>query len=348
MASSGASSDATESSSNAWPFFGTPQNKPIVCIVVGMAGTGKTTFMQRVSAYVGEKKIPSYFINLDPAVSKIPYKPNIDIRDSLNYKQVMKQYNLGPNGGIMTSLNLFSTRFDQLMTIIEKRTPNLKYIFVDTPGQIEVFNWSASGTIITDSLASTFPTSFVYVVDTPRCVSPTTFMSNMLYACSILYKSRLPLILAFNKVDVTPHNFAVEWMQDSQAFDDAVRAGGNYMANLTQSMGLMLQEFYQHLTTVGISARTGIGFDDFFAATLTAVQEYQTEYLPELLRRITLKQEKEDLRQKEQLAKVANDMKLTGGVKVVTPPTPQTPTASSGINLAPNDDDEDEEDIDTQ
>ena len=25
----------------------------------------------------------------------------------------MKQYNLGPNGGIMTSLNLFATRFDQ-------------------------------------------------------------------------------------------------------------------------------------------------------------------------------------------------------------------------------------------
>lgn len=26
----------------------------------------------------------------------------------------MKQYNLGPNGGIVTSLNLFATRFDQV------------------------------------------------------------------------------------------------------------------------------------------------------------------------------------------------------------------------------------------
>lgn len=26
----------------------------------------------------------------------------------------MKQYNLGPNGGILTSLNLFATRFDQV------------------------------------------------------------------------------------------------------------------------------------------------------------------------------------------------------------------------------------------
>ena len=32
----------------------------------------------------------------------------------MNYKNVMKQYNLGPNGGILTSLNLFATRFDQV------------------------------------------------------------------------------------------------------------------------------------------------------------------------------------------------------------------------------------------
>ncbi|MEQ2166748.1 hypothetical protein GOODEAATRI_031407, partial [Goodea atripinnis] len=35
-------------------------------------------------------------------------------RDTVNYKEVMKQYSLGPNGGIVTSLNLFATRFDQV------------------------------------------------------------------------------------------------------------------------------------------------------------------------------------------------------------------------------------------
>ena len=42
------------------------------------------------------------------------------------------------------------------------------------------------------SLASAMPTCVVYVVDTPRCQSAVTFMSNMLYACSILYKMKLP------------------------------------------------------------------------------------------------------------------------------------------------------------
>ncbi len=57
------------------------------------------------------------------------------------------------------------------------------FVFVDTPGQIEVFTWSASGSIITELLASKYPTCIVYVVDTPRSTNPTTFMANMLYAC---------------------------------------------------------------------------------------------------------------------------------------------------------------------
>jgi GPN-loop GTPase len=67
-------------------------------------------------------------------------------------------------------------------------------------GQIEVFTWSASGTIITETLASTFPTVILYVMDTVRSSNPVTFMSNMLYACSILYKTKLPFIIALNKV----------------------------------------------------------------------------------------------------------------------------------------------------
>lgn len=61
-----------------------------------------------------------------------------------------------------------------------------------------------------------------YVVDTPRSVNAVTFMSNMLYACSILYKCKLPLVLVFNKVDVHSHQFALDWMHDLNSFQQAV------------------------------------------------------------------------------------------------------------------------------
>lgn len=112
----------------------------------------------------------------------------------------MKQYNLGPNGGIVTSLNLFTTKFHQVIELISKASKEHNYAIFDTPGQIEVFTWSASGSIITESLASQFPTIIVYVIDAVRSVNPVTFMSNMLYACSILYKTKLPFIVVMNKV----------------------------------------------------------------------------------------------------------------------------------------------------
>ena len=99
----------------------------------------------------------------------------------------------------MTALNLFTTKFDQVLDIVEKRTEEVEcaalfstlralimrasYVILDTPGQIEIFTWSASGAIITDALASSLPTVVAYVIDTPRTTAPATFMSNMLYAC---------------------------------------------------------------------------------------------------------------------------------------------------------------------
>lgn len=95
-------------------------------------------------------------VNLDPAVLETPFGPHVDIRDTVNYKEVMKQYSLGPNGGILTALNLFATRFEQVLALLQKRQSDaLRYALFDTPGQIEIFTWSASGTIITESLAST-------------------------------------------------------------------------------------------------------------------------------------------------------------------------------------------------
>ena len=62
----------------------------------------------------------------------------------MNYKEVMQQYELGPNGAIVTSLNLFATKFDKVLEILDERGKEHEHIIMDTPGQIEVFTWSAS------------------------------------------------------------------------------------------------------------------------------------------------------------------------------------------------------------
>lgn len=50
--------------------------------------------VKKLSQYKRDEYNP-YVINLDPACKEVPYPANIDIRDTINYKQVMKNYNLG-------------------------------------------------------------------------------------------------------------------------------------------------------------------------------------------------------------------------------------------------------------
>ena len=376
----------------------------IAVVCVGMAGSGKTTFMQRINSHLHTKREPPYVVNLDPAVLKVPFESNIDIRDSVNYKEVMKQYRLGPNGGILTSLNLFATKIDQILALLEKRagpgirarqtsaseeksdskssekskesneeksgsandeqTKPIKHILVDTPGQIEVFVWSASGDILLGSLASSFPTVIAYIIDTPRTASTSTFMSNMLYACSILYKTKLPMILVFNKTDVKDAGFAKEWMTDFEAFQAALRqeeatgsfggveggetsavgGGSGYMGSLLNSMSLMLEEFYNHLDVVAVSAATGHGIDDFFDAVQNKAEEFERDYLPELERRWKEREaEKERPGQHQDLGRMMEDMRVDEGrAKTSRPPRKPEPETISDIE-----DEEEEEDDET-
>lgn len=313
---------------------------PICILNIGMAGSGKSALMQRLQSECNRRGDTSYVINLDPAVHRVPFDPQVDIRDTIDYRRVMEEFHLGPNGAIMTCLNLFTTKFGQVLELLEKRAPSilndadenatgkatgnaeedhedalvpLDYILVDTPGQIEVFTWSASGSIITTSLASTYPTILLYIIDTSKCTSPVTFMSNMLYACSIMYRTRLPLVIALNKCDVQSGEFAVEWMKDFEAFQQAMEGNEEqmgYMGSLVMSMGLVLEEFYEQLSVVCCSAVTGQGMEELFDAFQDAADEYYSEYLPDLKKAHMKQTFEEKARQKESMERLMQDLSV--------------------------------------
>ncbi|KAI9684075.1 MAG: hypothetical protein M1820_010904 [Bogoriella megaspora] len=381
---------------------------PVAIVCVGMAGSGKTTFMQRINSHLYGQKDPPYVMNLDPAVRNVPFDSNIDIRDSVNYKEVMKQYNLGPNGGILTSLNLFTTKIDQILGLLEKRaypngppessftaksgehsssavtapTPSttkpISRILVDTPGQIEVFVWSASGDILLSSLASSFPTVIAYIIDTPRSGSTSTFMSNMLYAISILYKTKLPLILVFNKIDACKDgdwSWAEKWMTDFEAFQEALQkeqesgsfggaeggdtgpvygGGSGYMGSLLNSMSLVLEEFYSHLKVCGVSAMTGAGVEGFFEAVEEKRREFENDYRPELEKRWKEREQVKEERREKELGRLMKDMDVSGsrqkplgGRKKYQPETvsdAEDQNSEDEDDLMPDDDDDEDAD----
>jgi len=274
-----------------------------------MAGSGKTTFIHQIEkqATKAENDKFPFIVNLDPAVNNLPYTALIDIRSKIKVKDVMKNYNLGPNGAILTSLNLFAGQFDQVLDKMEAKKASTEIFVVDTPGQIEVFSWSASGTIISQMLSSSFPSALIYVVDLARCQNPNTFMSNMLFCCSILYKMRLPMVVVFNKSDVASPEPIKNWLKDYMSFADDLKKKETYLSSLSRSMSLVLDEFYSDLNAVYLSSMTGEGFDDFFKALERAREEYYNVFLPDLEKRVQ-SNEAEKKRIEEEIGKFKTQM----------------------------------------
>lgn len=58
--------------------------KPTCIIVLGMAGSGKTTFVKKITSTLYNTGKP-YVINLDPACTEVPYPANIGklVKESL-------------------------------------------------------------------------------------------------------------------------------------------------------------------------------------------------------------------------------------------------------------------------
>ena len=52
---------------------GDDKTAPTCVIVLGMAGSGKTTFVQRLVSHLHANKKPPYVVNLDPACAEVPF-----------------------------------------------------------------------------------------------------------------------------------------------------------------------------------------------------------------------------------------------------------------------------------
>eukprot|EP00775_Hariotina_reticulata_P004693 gene4693-4945_t len=116
------------------------------------------------------------------------------------------------------------------------------------------------------------------------------------------------MLLTFNKIDISRHEFALEWMAEFDTFAAALESDSSYAATLSRSLSLVLEEFYRDMNSVGVSALTGEGMDDLFKGLSKCAAEYHQFYVPELQAKARRKEEVEQKRRAKEMERLRQDM----------------------------------------
>lgn len=92
---------------------------------------------------------PVAIINLDPAVPNPPYPCAANITSLISLEDIMDEFSLGPNGGMLYAMEYLEANFDwleeQVQAITDAHPRGNAYIVIDTPGQVEL--WTNHGSL---------------------------------------------------------------------------------------------------------------------------------------------------------------------------------------------------------
>lgn len=242
-----------------------------IFVISGLAGSGKTSFIAKTRDILHDLGKKVYVVNLDPAIVNMYYPVNLDIRDTVNFTAICHSQNIGPNGAILACLNLFFSKIDQFMGIIQRKVTTHDYILIDTPGQIEFLLWSASGDVLCNNLLKIQPsTTLCYVVDMSKCNRghSSFFPSNILLFSGIHERTRpVNHLIVFNKSDLIDRAKTQELQGDDDSKARGLKGGmppSSFRSELDKeildSFGKTFSEQKRHY----VSSVTGDGIRDVF------------------------------------------------------------------------------------
>jgi len=190
--------------------------------VTGTAGSGKSMLTSKILEYYQKNGVFASVLNLDPGVESLPYRPDVDVRDYVDIVQIMQQYDLGPNGSMIMANDLIASKIDDIQNEIHGVNPD--YLIVDTPGQIELFAYRASGPFFIQNIDASEKTN-IFLYDGAMIASPTNFISISLLATSIKLRLGLPTINVMTKTDLIPDKIdqILKWSSDPISLEEELK-----------------------------------------------------------------------------------------------------------------------------
>ncbi len=189
--------------------------------ITGTAGSGKSLLTSRLIQWYQDNGAFPASLNLDPGAASLPYNPDIDVRQYIDISTLMENFGLGPNGALVMASDMIATRLDEIQQQVDEINPD--YLIVDTPGQIELFAFRASGPYFVSNLQADNK-AVVFAFDSMLVSSPINFVSISLLASSVKLRLKCPQINVLTKRDLVPDKLKdiMGWAGSSQVLEAAL------------------------------------------------------------------------------------------------------------------------------
>lgn len=250
---------------------------------IGPAGSGKTTLTSSLTDWIrnASSEISVACVNLDPGCRTLPYTPDVDVRDYVDYDKIMQDYNLGPNGALVAATDMIVVHLDEIRE--EIRDTKADYIMVDTPGQIELFSFRVAGPRICKGLGGT-KNAICFLFEPTLCSDPAGFISMMLLSSAVEYRFFLPHFNLLAKCDLLKDEQVdeiVEWSEDffklTAAIEDKTEG---IEREKTLAMAQMFNEMGSISSLIPVSSKSVMGIDNLYAElqrTFAGGEDFETD-----------------------------------------------------------------------
>ncbi len=234
---------------------------------IGSAGSGKSSLTGAFAGWMQHHRYDAVTVNLDPGIENAPYVPDVDIRDWIKLRDVMKEYGVGPNGAQIIAADMLALNINEMKEIIQGY--ETEYVIFDTPGQMELFVLRQSGKFLIDALGAE-QSIIGYLYDPMISRAPSGFIALMLQAASVHVRFNVPFISILTKSDLLESDEREKilgWSRNLMELDEAIN---NEIPTLHSQLSTeflsALKSFGTSQNIVPVSSTYGEGIEDIYNA----------------------------------------------------------------------------------
>lgn len=205
-------------------------------------------------------------LNMDPGVLRLPYAPDIDVREYINIETVMSEFELGPNGALVAAVDMITAHAEEILEEIDEFAPDI--LLIDTPGQMELFAFRQTGVVAASQLGGK-KCALVNLLDGNLCKQPYGLVNSLLLSLSVFMRFYLPQLNVISKTDLLTNQQLEDlqdWVEDVFLLENALN---NSVKGQQRELALKLTRTIDELQllpeTFPISAKKNFNIDQLYA-----------------------------------------------------------------------------------